>query len=257
MLDADIRDFFSTLDHSWLEKFLEHRIADKRVLRLIQKVAERRGHRGRELVGDDRRGHRRGHRPHRCSPTCTSTTCSTGGSGSGGHRHARGDMIVTRFADDFIVGFEHLGDAKQFLADLRETIREVQSGAASRQDPPDRVRTLSRPSDGRHGASGSRRRSTSWASRTSAGRARSGQFWLKRITISKRMRAKLKAGQRPAQATPASAHPRAGEVAGQRGARPSRLLRRARQQPGYQRLPPPGGPATGCTPCGVAASGTA
>ena len=37
MLDADLGDFFSTLDHQWLERFLEHRIADKRVLRLIQK----------------------------------------------------------------------------------------------------------------------------------------------------------------------------------------------------------------------------
>jgi RNA-directed DNA polymerase len=37
VLDADLRDFFSTLDHQWLERFLEHRIADKRVLRLIQK----------------------------------------------------------------------------------------------------------------------------------------------------------------------------------------------------------------------------
>jgi hypothetical protein len=37
VLDADISDFFSKLDHSWLEKFLEHRIADRRVLRLIRK----------------------------------------------------------------------------------------------------------------------------------------------------------------------------------------------------------------------------
>jgi len=37
ILDADIRDYFSKLDHSWLERFLEHRIADRRVLRLIQK----------------------------------------------------------------------------------------------------------------------------------------------------------------------------------------------------------------------------
>ena len=37
MLDADIRDFFGSLDQSWLMKFLEHRIADRRVLRLIQK----------------------------------------------------------------------------------------------------------------------------------------------------------------------------------------------------------------------------
>ena len=37
ILDADVSDFFTKLDHSWLEKFLEHRIADKRVLRLIRK----------------------------------------------------------------------------------------------------------------------------------------------------------------------------------------------------------------------------
>jgi hypothetical protein len=37
VLDADIRDFFSSLDRVWLEKFLEHRIADRRVLRLIKK----------------------------------------------------------------------------------------------------------------------------------------------------------------------------------------------------------------------------
>jgi RNA-directed DNA polymerase len=37
VLDADIRDFFTSLDHGWLQKFVEHRIADKRVLRLVQK----------------------------------------------------------------------------------------------------------------------------------------------------------------------------------------------------------------------------
>ena len=41
MLEADIRDFFTRLDQSWLERFLEHRIADKRVLRLIQNGSER------------------------------------------------------------------------------------------------------------------------------------------------------------------------------------------------------------------------
>jgi hypothetical protein len=37
VLDADIRDFFTSLDQAWLEEFLEHRIADRRVLRLIQR----------------------------------------------------------------------------------------------------------------------------------------------------------------------------------------------------------------------------
>jgi retron-type reverse transcriptase len=52
VLDADIRDFFTSLDQGWLGKFLGHRIADKRVLRLITKVAGRRGHRERDMVSD-------------------------------------------------------------------------------------------------------------------------------------------------------------------------------------------------------------
>jgi hypothetical protein len=52
ILDADIRDYFSKLDHSWLERFLEHRIADRRVLRLDPEMAQSRSPRGRELVGD-------------------------------------------------------------------------------------------------------------------------------------------------------------------------------------------------------------
>jgi len=52
VLDADIRDFFSNLDRGWLEKFLKHRIADERVLRLTGKVVGCRGHRGRGLVPD-------------------------------------------------------------------------------------------------------------------------------------------------------------------------------------------------------------
>ena len=59
VLDADIRDFFTSLDHSWLQKFLEHRIADKRVLRLIKKWmnvgviedGESTGERGRSTPG--------------------------------------------------------------------------------------------------------------------------------------------------------------------------------------------------------------
>jgi RNA-directed DNA polymerase len=53
VLDADIGDFFTRLDQGWLERFLEHRIADKRsVLWLIQKMAYGRSHRGRGMVSD-------------------------------------------------------------------------------------------------------------------------------------------------------------------------------------------------------------
>ena len=92
----------------------------------------------------------------------------------------------------------------------------------------------------RRGASGSRRRSTSWASRTSAGRPRTGRFWLKRMTISKRMRAKLEEVKDQLPAAPASAHPGTGALAGKRGARAPRLLRRARQHRRRGGLPQPG-----------------
>src|SRR5436305_9641279 len=52
VLDADIRDFFTQLAQGWLERFLEHRIADKRILRLIQKWLESRSHQGRGMVAD-------------------------------------------------------------------------------------------------------------------------------------------------------------------------------------------------------------
>ena len=83
ILDADIRDYFSKLDHSWLEKFLEHRIADRRVLRLIQKwpgQESSRPGRGRRAM----RERRKGRRFRRCFRTFTCTTSSTYGSTSGG-----------------------------------------------------------------------------------------------------------------------------------------------------------------------------
>ena len=84
VLDADIRGFFDTIDHEWLVKFVEHRIADRRVVRLIQKwlnagVLED-GKRTRSGGGDAAGRQRR----RRCWPTSTCTTCSTSGSSSGG-----------------------------------------------------------------------------------------------------------------------------------------------------------------------------
>jgi group II intron reverse transcriptase/maturase len=119
VLDADIRDYFSSLDHSWLEKFLEHRIADKRVLRLIQKWLSA------GVIEDG-----------------TWTACDEGTPQGASistllanvylhyvfdqwvhqwrRRHAHGEIIVVRYADDFVVGFQHRDDAERFLAALRD-----------------------------------------------------------------------------------------------------------------------------------------
>ena len=106
----------TAIDHGWLVKFLEHRIADRRVLRLIQKwltagVIED----GRWTASDG--GHAaRGDRLPRCSRTSISTTSSTCGLEQWRRRHARGDVVIVRYADDFVVGFQHECDARQFLA---------------------------------------------------------------------------------------------------------------------------------------------
>ena len=119
VLDADIRDYFSSLDHSWLEKFLGHRIADKRVLRLIQRWLKA------GVIED-------GEWSQTLEGTPQGASVSTLLANVYLHyvfdlwvhqwrsRHVRGDMVVVRFADDFVVGFEHRDDAERFWADLRE-----------------------------------------------------------------------------------------------------------------------------------------
>jgi group II intron reverse transcriptase/maturase len=121
VLDADIRGFFETLDHGWLVKFIEHRIGDRRVVRLIEKWL-RAG-----VLEDGKR------------------TVSEVGTVQGGsispllanvylhyvfdlwvqrwrRKQARGDVVVVRFADDFVVGFEHREEAEKFLTELRQRI---------------------------------------------------------------------------------------------------------------------------------------
>jgi group II intron reverse transcriptase/maturase len=169
ILDADIRDFFSKLDQAWLMKFLEHRIADQRILRLVRKWLAA------GVIEDGK-----------WSETPEGTP--QGGSASPllanvylhyvldrwarqwRKRHARGDMIITRFADDFVVGFEHQGDAKQFLHDLRERFAKF-----ALELHPDKTRLIKfgrfAAGNRKERGSGSRRRSISWASRTFAGRA--------------------------------------------------------------------------------------
>lgn len=119
VLDADIKSFFDTLDHTWLVKFVEHRVADRRIVRLIQKwlragVLED-GRRTRSVKGTVQGGS--------ISPLLANVYL---------HyvfdvwvqrwrtKWAHGDVVVVRFADDFAVGFQHRHEAEQFLAALRE-----------------------------------------------------------------------------------------------------------------------------------------
>ena len=190
VFDADIRDFFTSLDQSWLAKFLGHRIADKRVLRLIGKwlsagVIEN-GTWSQTVEGSPQGAS--------VSPLLANIYL---------HyvldqwvqwwrrKYARGDVIIVRFADDFTAGFEHLGDAKQFMRDLRERFAKF-----SLQLHPDKTRLIEfgRFAADRRAARGLGKPETfDFLGFTHiCGKTRKGRFWLGRITVSKRMRAKLK-----------------------------------------------------------------
>jgi RNA-directed DNA polymerase len=191
VLDADIRDFFGQLDHAWLRKFLEHRIADKRVLRLIGKWLAA------GVIEDGKWTAYEEGTPQGASisPLLANVylhyvldlwvewwrSC-----------HARGEVIVVRFADDFIVGFQHEDDARRFLTELRERLAKFGLGLH-----PDKTRLIE---FGRYAARDRKRRGLGKPETFDflgfthiCAKSRSGRVWIKRITIAKRMRAKLKA----------------------------------------------------------------
>jgi group II intron reverse transcriptase/maturase len=192
VLDADLRSFFDTLKHAWLVQFIEHRVADKRIVRLIQKWLAA------GVLVDGQRIH------------------SEVGTVQGGsispllanlylhyvfdlwvqrwrHKQARGDVIVVRFADDFVVGFEHRVEAERFLAELRE--RFTRFGLDLH---PEKTRLIEfgrharRNRDGRgdRGAPGS----FNFLGFThSCGKTRKGYFTVLRQTMRTRWQAKLRA----------------------------------------------------------------
>jgi RNA-directed DNA polymerase len=226
VLDADIRDFFTSLDHRWLGKFLEHRIADKRMLRLVRKWLNA------GVIEDGKWSQTPEGAPQGASASPLLANVYL-------HyvfdlwarwwrnRHAHGDVIFVRFADDFIAGFEHHADAQRFLADLRE--RFAKFGLDLHEGKTRLIEF------GRHAA---RRRKA-----RGPGQARDVRFpglhAHLREDQGRALRAaaghdlKADAGQAAraegrAHAAAASARSRAGQMARQRGARALRLLRRTR-----------------------------
>ena len=123
VLDVDIRGFFDAIDHGWLMKFVEHRIADQRVLRLIQKwlnagVLED-GKRMRMEEGTPQGGS--------ASPLLANIYLHYAFDlwvQSWRRKQAHPDVIVVRFADDIVVGFQSKSDAEQFWAELVERLRK-------------------------------------------------------------------------------------------------------------------------------------
>jgi RNA-directed DNA polymerase len=189
ILDADIRSFFDRVSQVWLARFLAHRIGDPRILRLIQKWL-------RAGVLDD-----------------GIVTVSREGTGQGSvispllanvylhyvfdlwaerwrRREAGGDMIIVRYADDIVVGFEHEADARCFWDAMRERLQEFCLSLH-----PDKTRLIE---FGRHAAAWRRQRGLGKPETFDflgftliCGISRRGFFLLQRKTRRDRMQAKL------------------------------------------------------------------
>jgi group II intron reverse transcriptase/maturase len=190
VLDADIRGFFDALDHGWLVKFIEHRIADRRVVRLIQKWLRA----GVLEDGERRRSEKGTVQGGSISPLLANV-----------YLHyvfdlwvqrwrrtqARGEVIVVRFADDFVVGFEHRHEAERFWRELGERFARF-----ALELHPEKTRLIE---FGRF-ADANRRRRGGGKPETfdflgftqSCGKTRGGRFVVLRKTMRTRRQAKLR-----------------------------------------------------------------
>jgi RNA-directed DNA polymerase len=190
ILDADIRSFFDEISQEWLVRFLEHRIGDRRIIRLIRKWLS---------AGVLENG---------------VVTTSDRGTGQGSvispllaniylhyvldlwavrwrRRKATGDMIIVRYADDFIVGFQYESDARCFLDEMRERL-----GKFALSLHPEKTRLIE---FGRFAAERRKRRGLGKPETFNflgfifiCGKTRTGKFQIKRKTRRDRMHAKLK-----------------------------------------------------------------
>ena len=191
VLDADIRSFFDEISQEWLVRFLEHQIGDRRIVRLIQKWLK---------VGILEDG---------------VVTVSDRGTGQGAvispllanvylhyvldlwaerwrRREATGDMIIVRYADDFIVGFQHEADARRFLDTMRERLQEF---ALSLHPEKTRLIEFGRraaENRKRHGL-GKPETFTFLGFTFICSKTRRGKFQIKRKSRRDRMRVKLRA----------------------------------------------------------------
>ena len=190
ILDADIRSFFDTVDRTWLARFLEHRIGDKRILRLIQKWLKA-GVLEDGVVNVSETGTGQG---AVISPLLANIYL---------HyvfdlwaeqwrgREARGDMIIVRYADDIVLGFEHETDARRFWDAMRERL-----GAFSLTLHPDKTRLIAfgrRVATERASLGLGKPETFDFLGFTFiCGKSRQGKFLVKRKSPRDRVKAKLK-----------------------------------------------------------------
>lgn len=189
IIDADIRKFFDTVDQTWLIRLLEHRIGDERIIRLIRKWLKA-GVLENGRIEASERGTGQG---AVISPLLANVYL---------HyvldlwverwrrREASGNVIIVRYADDFVVGFEHASDAGRFLEAMRERLAEFALALH-----PDKTRLIE---FGRHAAADRERRGLGKPETFDflgftliCSTSRQGRFLIKRKTRRDRLQAKL------------------------------------------------------------------
>jgi len=119
VLDADIRDYFNSIDHEWLVKFVQHRIADKRVTRHIRKWLKA-GVMEQGIKTTPEEGVPQGGSISPLLANIYQHFVLDLWADQWRRKQAHGDMIIVRFADDFIIGFQYREEATRFLEALQE-----------------------------------------------------------------------------------------------------------------------------------------
>jgi len=190
ILDADIRSFFTEVSQKWVIRFLEHRVGDKRILRLVQKWL-RAGVLEDGVVTIEEKGTGQG---SAISPLLANLYL---------HyvfdlwaelwrrREATGDMIMVRYADDLVVGFQYQGDARRFWEAMRNRLQEF-----SLSLHPDKTRLIE---FGRFAAQNAKKRGQSKPETFTflgfvliCDKSSRGDFRVRRKSRRDRMRAKLR-----------------------------------------------------------------
>jgi RNA-directed DNA polymerase len=189
--DADVQGFFDAIDHEWLVKFIAHRIGDRRVIRHVKKWLKA----GVMEDGSWRTTDEGTPQGGSISPLLANVYlhyCLDLWVQWWRKKHAQGDVIIVRFADDFVVGFQYELDAKRFHTALQERMKRF-----GLQLHPTKTRLIE---FGRFAARDRERRGegkpetfdflgfTHICSQT-----RDGRYTIRRQTMDQRLRAKLSA----------------------------------------------------------------
>jgi group II intron reverse transcriptase/maturase len=190
VLDADIRGYFDAISHEWMIRFLEHRIGDQRVIRHVKKWLK-----AGVLLEDGKMSWGDHGTPQggSVSPLLANIYLHYAYDLwiQAWRKRATGDVVVVRYADDFIVGFQHRAEAERFLRELHERLAKF-----SLELHPTKTRLIEFgrfAAENRQKRGGGKPETFDFLGFTHAcGRTRRGYFQVIRLTVKKRLRAKLK-----------------------------------------------------------------